>query len=108
MAAPASMIARSLDRCVYSMSANGSLPDRPVAPSLSRARRPRAGGLHTTVPIPSSAQSDSISRSPSRGEQVAVILPGDESRPPVLSLKVQHLLEAIVWALVQMRARSDQ
>src|SRR5207248_51060 len=52
----ASTMAWSLDWFGYSMSANGSRLDLPVASPHGRPSRPRASGLHTIVPTPSAAQ----------------------------------------------------
>ena len=51
---------------------NASLDDRVVAleSSQARARRPRASGLQTIVPTPSSRQSGIISRSSSRASRL--------------------------------------
>ena len=50
----------------YNVCPNLSVSDRGVLSSQSRVRRPRASGLHGMTPIPSAAQSGSISRSSSR------------------------------------------
>ena len=69
----ASMMARSESAVwsVYSKSATGwTLNGWSSRPRHGRASRPRASGLQTIVPTPSSAHSGSISRSSSRASRL--------------------------------------